>query len=105
MSFHSITDKLLETKDIIVRPLMLELKRMKEDLQDDHLGSFQQSEQFQLDWMFKLSLKHGIVGGMQFLHNSDIKSYGHLKLSNCVVDCTINAAAEMSRIATVMLLA
>ncbi|XP_058979391.1 atrial natriuretic peptide receptor 1 isoform X1 [Musca domestica] len=92
------------------RSLMLELKRMK-DLQHDHLvkffgacldpaksfilteycpkGSLQdilENEQFQLDWMFKLSLMHDIVRGMQFLHNSDIKAHGNLKSSNCVVD-------------------
>ncbi|XP_075146651.1 atrial natriuretic peptide receptor 1 isoform X2 [Haematobia irritans] len=94
----------------LTRSLMLELKRMK-DLQHDHLvkffgacldpaksfilteycpkGSLQdilENEQFQLDWMFKLSLMHDIVRGMQFLHNSDIKSHGNLKSSNCVVD-------------------
>ncbi|XP_061389201.1 atrial natriuretic peptide receptor 1, partial [Musca vetustissima] len=92
------------------RSLMLELKRMK-DLQHDHLvkffgacldpaksfilteycpkGSLQdilENDQFQLDWMFKLSLMHDIVRGMQFLHNSDIKAHGNLKSSNCVVD-------------------
>lgn len=94
----------------LTRCLMLELKRMK-DLQHDHLvkfygacldpaksfilteycpkGSLQdilENDQFQLDWMFKLSLMHDIVRGMQFLHNSDIKSHGNLKSSNCVVD-------------------
>ncbi|KAL9889822.1 atrial natriuretic peptide receptor 1 isoform 2-T10 [Glossina fuscipes fuscipes] len=94
----------------LTRSLMLELKRMK-DLQHDHLvkfygacldptksfilteycpkGSLQdilENEQFQLDWMFKLSLMHDIVRGMQFLHSSDIKSHGNLKSSNCVVD-------------------
>lgn len=94
----------------LTRSLMLELKRMK-DLQHDHLvkffgacldpaksfilteycpkGSLQdilENEQFQLDWMFKLSLMHDIVRGMQFLHNSDIKAHGNLKSSNCVVD-------------------
>ncbi|XP_017873934.1 PREDICTED: atrial natriuretic peptide receptor 1 isoform X2 [Drosophila arizonae] len=95
---------------ILSRSLMLELKRMK-DLQHDHLvkfygacldqrrsfllteycpkGSLQdilENEQFQLDWMFKLSLMHDIVRGMQFIHSSDIRSHGNLKSSNCVVD-------------------
>lgn len=95
---------------VLSRSLMLELKRMK-DLQHDHLvkfygacldqrrsfllteycpkGSLQdilENEQFQLDWMFKLSLMHDIVRGMQFLHSSDIRSHGNLKSSNCVVD-------------------
>ncbi|XP_016969279.1 atrial natriuretic peptide receptor 1 isoform X3 [Drosophila rhopaloa] len=95
---------------VLTRSLMLELKRMK-DLQHDHLvkfygacldqrrsfllteycpkGSLQdilENEQFQLDWMFRLSLMHDIVRGMQFLHSSDIRSHGNLKSSNCVVD-------------------
>ncbi|EDV94937.1 GH13987 [Drosophila grimshawi] len=95
---------------VLSRNLMLELKRMK-DLQHDHLvkfygacldqrrsfllteycpkGSLQdilENEQFQLDWMFKLSLMHDIVRGMQFIHSSDIRSHGNLKSSNCVVD-------------------
>ncbi|XP_039232151.1 atrial natriuretic peptide receptor 1 isoform X1 [Drosophila yakuba] len=95
---------------LLTRSLMLELKRMK-DLQHDHLvkfygacldqrrsfllteycpkGSLQdilENEQFQLDWMFRLSLMHDIVRGMQFLHSSDIRSHGNLKSSNCVVD-------------------
>lgn len=90
--------------------MMLELKRMK-DIQHDHLvrfygacldspkcfilteycpkGSLQdilENEQIKLDWMFKLSLMHDIVRGMHFLHQSDIKSHGNLKSSNCVVD-------------------
>lgn len=94
----------------LTRPMMLELKRMK-DIQHDHLvkfygacldpsksfllteycqkGSLQdilENEQFQLDWMFKLSLMHDIVRGMHFIHNTDIKSHGNLKSSNCVVD-------------------
>ncbi|XP_017119065.1 atrial natriuretic peptide receptor 1 isoform X2 [Drosophila elegans] len=95
---------------LLTRSLMLELKRMK-DLQHDHLvkfygacldqrrsfllteycpkGSLQdilENEQFQLDWMFRLSLMHDIVRGMQFLHSSEIRSHGNLKSSNCVVD-------------------
>ncbi|XP_030572074.1 atrial natriuretic peptide receptor 1 [Drosophila novamexicana] len=102
--------ELENVQGILSRSLMLELKRMK-DLQHDHLvkfygacldqrrsfllteycpkGSLQdilENEQFQLDWMFKLSLMHDIVRGMQFLHSSDIRSHGNLKSSNCVVD-------------------
>ncbi|KAM7360932.1 atrial natriuretic peptide receptor 1 isoform 2-T3 [Cochliomyia hominivorax] len=103
--------KIIDERNInLTRSLMLELKRMK-DLQHEHLvkfygacldpaksfilteycpkGSLQdilENEQFQLDWMFKLSLMHDIVRGMHFLHNSDIKSHGNLKSSNCVVD-------------------
>lgn len=93
------------------RSLMLELKRMK-DLQHDHLVKFfgacldpkrsfilteyapkgslrdilEDDQQYQLDLMFKMSLMHDIIRGMHFLHNSDIKSHGNLKSSNCVVD-------------------
>ncbi|KNC29816.1 hypothetical protein FF38_01511 [Lucilia cuprina] len=103
--------KIIDERNInLTRSLMLELKRMK-DLQHEHLvkfygacldpaksfilteycpkGSLQdilENDQFQLDWMFKLSLMHDIVRGMHFLHNSDIKSHGNLKSSNCVVD-------------------
>ncbi|XP_055387784.1 atrial natriuretic peptide receptor 1 [Condylostylus longicornis] len=99
-----------ETNVNLNRPLMLELKRMK-DIQHEHLvkffgacldppkcfllteycpkGSLQdilENEQIQLDWMFKLSLMHDIVRGMHFLHCSEIRSHGNLKSSNCVVD-------------------
>ncbi|XP_037954574.1 atrial natriuretic peptide receptor 1 isoform X3 [Teleopsis dalmanni] len=102
--------KIEDTNINLTRSLMLELKQMK-DLQHDHLvkfygaclnplrsfllmeycpkGSLQdilENEQFQLDWMFKLSLMHDIIRGMHFLHSSDIKSHGNLKSSNCVVD-------------------
>ncbi|RZF48575.1 hypothetical protein LSTR_LSTR011900 [Laodelphax striatellus] len=94
----------------LTRPLLLELKRMK-DLHHDHLvrfygacidppdcclvteycpkGSLQdilENEQIKLDWMFRYSLMHDIVKGMCFLHSSDIRSHGSLKSSNCVVD-------------------
>ncbi|XP_067635806.1 atrial natriuretic peptide receptor 1 [Eurosta solidaginis] len=103
--------KAIENRQInLTRSLMLELKSMK-DLQHDHLvkfygacldppkrfllteycpkGSLQdilENEQFQLDWMIKLSLMHDIVRGMHFLHNSFVRSHGNLKSSNCVVD-------------------
>ncbi|KAH0950218.1 hypothetical protein HN011_005892, partial [Eciton burchellii] len=94
----------------ISRPLLLELKRMK-DLQHDHLvrfygaclepphccllieycpkGSLQdilENEQINLDRVFKVSLIHDIVRGMAYLHASEVKSHGNLKSSNCVVD-------------------
>nr|KAF7400213.1 hypothetical protein H0235_015950 [Vespula pensylvanica] len=94
----------------ISRPLLLELKRMK-DLQHDHLvrfygacvepphccllteycpkGSLQdilENEQIKLDRLFRVSLIHDIVRGMAYLHASEVKSHGNLKSSNCVVD-------------------
>lgn len=94
----------------LTRPLLLELKRLK-DLHHDHLvkfigacldpphccllteycpkGSLQdilENEQFKLEPMFKNSLMHDIVKGMSYLHSSEIKSHGALKSSNCVVD-------------------
>ncbi|XP_023288642.1 atrial natriuretic peptide receptor 1 [Orussus abietinus] len=94
----------------ISRPLLLELKRMK-DLQHDHLvrfygacveppqccllteycpkGSLQdilENEQLKLDRVFRGSLIHDIVRGMAYLHASEVRSHGNLKSSNCVVD-------------------
>ncbi|XP_063832442.1 atrial natriuretic peptide receptor 1-like isoform X3 [Ostrinia nubilalis] len=94
----------------LTRPLLLELKKMK-DLEHDHLarfygacvdpphccllteycpkGSLQdilENETIKLDWMFKVSLMHDIVRGMHYLHGTDIRSHGALKSSNCVVD-------------------
>ncbi|XP_043286656.1 atrial natriuretic peptide receptor 1-like isoform X4 [Venturia canescens] len=94
----------------ISRPLLLELKRMK-DLQHDHLvrfygacvdpphccllteycpkGSLQdilENEQIKLDRVFRGSLIHDIVRGMVYLHGSEVRSHGNLKSSNCVVD-------------------
>ncbi|XP_026674048.1 atrial natriuretic peptide receptor 1-like isoform X2 [Ceratina calcarata] len=101
--------KLIQRKVEISRPLLLELKRMK-DLQHDHLvrfygacvephwcllteycpkGSLQdilENEQIKLDRVFRVSLIHDIVRGMAFLHASEVKSHGNLKSSNCVVD-------------------
>ncbi|BFZ14046.1 hypothetical protein BsWGS_17085 [Bradybaena similaris] len=94
----------------IQKPLLLEIKKMK-DLQNDHLvrfhgacidipnqcilteycpkGSLQdvlENEQIKLDWMFRYSIMQDIVRGMAYLHSTDIRSHGHLKSSNCVVD-------------------
>ncbi|CAM1295059.1 NPR2 (predicted) [Pycnogonum litorale] len=94
----------------ITRPLLLELKRMK-DLQHDHIvrfigacieapnmcivteycpkGSLQdilENDQIKLDWMFRYSLMHDLVKGMAYLHSCEIHSHGNLKSSNCVVD-------------------
>ncbi|XP_026332130.1 atrial natriuretic peptide receptor 1 isoform X2 [Hyposmocoma kahamanoa] len=94
----------------LTRPLLLELKKMK-DLEQDHLarfygacvdpphccllteycpkGSLQdilENESIKLDWMFKVSLMNDIVRGMHYLHGTDIRSHGALKSSNCVVD-------------------
>ncbi|XP_035829365.1 atrial natriuretic peptide receptor 1 [Aplysia californica] len=94
----------------IQKPLLLEIKKMK-DLQNDHLvrfhgvcidipnqcilteycpkGSLQdvlENDQIKLDWMFRYSIMQDIVRGMTYLHSTDVKSHGHLKSSNCVVD-------------------
>ncbi|KAK4007858.1 hypothetical protein OUZ56_013008 [Daphnia magna] len=92
------------------RPLLLELKRMK-DVTHDHLvrfigasvsaphccllteycprGSLEdilENDQIQLDAMFRRSLIHDIVKAMAYIHSSEIRSHGNLKSSNCVVD-------------------
>ncbi|CAF0987530.1 unnamed protein product [Adineta steineri] len=101
--FHKIK---LET----TRALQLEVKTMQ-DLTHDHIarfigicidpkhqyivteycpkGSLQdilQNEEIKLDTMFKHSIMHDIVKGMQHIHSSQIGSHGNLKSSNCVVD-------------------
>ncbi|XP_031367496.1 atrial natriuretic peptide receptor 1-like isoform X4 [Apis dorsata] len=107
----TVAIKLIPRKKVeISRPLLLELKRMK-DLQHDHLvrfygacieppyccllteycpkGSLQdilENEQIKLDRVFRGSLIHDIVRGMVYLHASEVKSHGNLKSSNCVVD-------------------
>ncbi|KAJ8313089.1 hypothetical protein KUTeg_010462 [Tegillarca granosa] len=45
-----------------------------------------ENEDIKLDWMFKLSIITDIINGMEYIHNSPIKSHGKLKSSNCVVD-------------------
>ena len=45
-----------------------------------------ENEEIRLDTMFKHSIMHDIVKGMQHIHNSQIGSHGNLKSSNCVVD-------------------
>jgi atrial natriuretic peptide receptor A len=92
------------------RALQLEVKAMQ-DLTHDHIarfigvcidpkhqyivteycpkGSLQdilENEEIKLDTMFKHSIMHDIVKGMQHIHNSSIESHGNLKSSNCVVD-------------------
>ncbi|XP_041356301.1 atrial natriuretic peptide receptor 1-like [Gigantopelta aegis] len=94
----------------ISKPLLLNIKRVR-DLQNDHVvrfigacidppnqcilteycpkGSLQdvlENEQIKLDWMFRYSIMQDIVRGMAYLHNSDIRSHGNLKSTNCVVD-------------------
>ncbi|XP_072333731.1 guanylate cyclase 2G [Scyliorhinus torazame] len=44
------------------------------------------STDFELDWIFKLSLAYDIVNGMVFLHDSPLKSHGNLQPKTCLVD-------------------
>ncbi|CAD6186274.1 unnamed protein product [Caenorhabditis auriculariae] len=92
------------------RAQLMELKKMK-DLQHDHITRFTgacidcphycivteycpkgsledilENEKIELDKMMKYSLLHDLVKGLYFLHNSEIRSHGRLKSSNCVVD-------------------
>ncbi|VDM63874.1 unnamed protein product [Angiostrongylus costaricensis] len=92
------------------RAQLMELKKMK-DLQHDHVTRFTgacldaphwcivteycpkgsledilENDQIKLDNMMKYSLLHDLVKGLYFLHNSEIRSHGRLKSSNCVVD-------------------
>ncbi|EYC05684.1 hypothetical protein Y032_0080g1310 [Ancylostoma ceylanicum] len=92
------------------RAQLMELKKMK-DLQHDHITRFTgacldaphwcivteycpkgsledilENDQIKLDNMMKYSLLHDLVKGLYFLHNSEIRSHGRLKSSNCVVD-------------------
>ena len=46
------------------------------------------NEKIQLDWIFKYALMQDICKGMVYLHNSPIKSHGHLKSSNCLLHST-----------------
>ncbi|XP_060884872.1 guanylate cyclase 2G isoform X2 [Labrus mixtus] len=39
-----------------------------------------------LDGMFQLSFAYDIVNGMEFIHKSNLKFHGNLKLSTCLVD-------------------
>lgn len=109
---NKVAIKAIDPLNIVLdRKQLLELKQLKEDIQNDHLvrfygacvdapncyllteycpkGSLQdilENDQIKLDWMFKLSLMHDIIRGMYYLHNSQIGSHGSLKSSNCVVD-------------------
>lgn len=52
-------------------------------------GSLQdilENDDIKLDSMFLSSLIADLVKGIVYLHSSEIKSHGHLKSSNCVVD-------------------
>ncbi|XP_066155492.1 atrial natriuretic peptide receptor 1-like isoform X1 [Euwallacea fornicatus] len=52
-------------------------------------GSLQdilENPQYNLDWLFRISLILDIVRGMHYLHGSPIKSHGALKSSNCLID-------------------
>ncbi|XP_071965376.1 speract receptor-like isoform X2 [Antedon mediterranea] len=52
-------------------------------------GSLQdilENEDIKLDVMFLASLIADLVKGMIYIHSSEIRSHGHLKSSNCVVD-------------------
>jgi len=92
------------------KPLLLELKRLR-DLQNDHVarfiglcidqpnqcilteycqkGSLQdvlENEHIKMENMFKFSLVQDLVRAVSYIHNSEIKTHGNLKSSNCVVD-------------------
>ncbi|EDO30985.1 predicted protein [Nematostella vectensis] len=94
----------------ISRQLLLEMKQMR-DIRHDNLnqfigacvgppnvcivmqycsrGSLQdilENDDVKLDLVFIASLLSDIVKGMEYLHNSDIRSHGNLKSSNCLVD-------------------
>lgn len=52
-------------------------------------GSLQdilEDDDIELEWNFRHSLIHDIVKGMAFIHQSELRTHGNLKSSNCVVD-------------------
>ncbi|KAK7476490.1 hypothetical protein BaRGS_00032238, partial [Batillaria attramentaria] len=102
--------KLSKNSITIHKPLLLEIKRIK-DLQNDHIvrflgacidpphqcilteycpkGSLQdvlENDEIKLDWMFRYSIMQDIVRGMTYIHSTEIRSHGNLKSTNCVVD-------------------
>nr|P11528.1 RecName: Full=Resact receptor; AltName: Full=Guanylate cyclase; Flags: Precursor [Arbacia punctulata]CAA31367.1 guanylate precyclase (AA -21 to 965) [Arbacia punctulata]prf//1411302A membrane guanylate cyclase [Arbacia punctulata] len=50
------------------------------------LQDIMENDDIKLDSMFLASLIADLVKGLVYLHSSEIKSHGHLKSSNCVVD-------------------
>ncbi|XP_031556270.1 atrial natriuretic peptide receptor 1-like [Actinia tenebrosa] len=92
------------------RQVLLEMKQMR-DIRHDNLnqflgvcigppsvcivmqycsrGSLQdilENEEVKLDIVFIASLVSDVVKGMEYIHNSDLRSHGNLKSSNCLVD-------------------
>ncbi|XP_075896627.1 guanylate cyclase 2G [Nelusetta ayraudi] len=45
-----------------------------------------QAPDVDLDGIFKLSFAYDIVNGMEFIHRSNLRFHGNLKLSSCLVD-------------------
>ncbi|KAM6963497.1 guanylate cyclase 2G [Tautogolabrus adspersus] len=50
------------------------------------LKDLMKASDVELDGMFKLSFGYDIVNGMEFIHKSNLKFHGNLKLSTCLVD-------------------
>uniref|UniRef100_A0A2C9JTI9 Guanylate cyclase n=1 Tax=Biomphalaria glabrata TaxID=6526 RepID=A0A2C9JTI9_BIOGL len=60
--------------------------KKQENRQNQNGHDVLENEEIKLDWMFRYSIMQDIVRGMAYLHSTEIKSHGHLKSSNCVVD-------------------